>query len=110
MKWPSASSHWRIAPARIPSRREAAPLQVAARPTTTLRPAYGSSASYSAWARSPSPSAPHTSASNVMPIIQLASRGRPSTVTASNSLRASSVRPSSISISASAARQATSIG
>ena len=110
MKFPSASSHERMAAARMPSRREAAPLQVAARPTTTLRPAYGLSCSYSACARSPSPSAPQTSASSVTPISQLASRGSSSALTASNSARASSGRPSSISNSASAARHATSAG
>ena len=44
-KWVSASSQRRIAAARSPSSREADPLHVAARPTTTTRPAYGSSAS-----------------------------------------------------------------
>ena len=113
MKWPSASSHERIAAARMPSSRDAAPLQVAARPTTTLRPAYGSSSAYSASARAPSPSAPHTSASSVTPISQFASRGRsskPPAASVSNSARASSIRPSSTSSSASAARHATSAG
>ena len=92
MKCPSASSQERIAAARMPSSREAAPLHVAARPTTTLRPAYGSSSAYSGSARAPSPSAPHTSASSVTPISQLASRGRSSSRPgASNSARASSI-------------------
>ena len=110
MKWPSAHSHSRIAAARIPSRREAAPLHVAARPTTTLRPAYGSSSAYSAFGA-------RAVAERTADLGEQRHADQPVRVARelvggelSNSVRASSSRPSSTSSSASAARHACSIG
>ena len=100
-------------PPASPSSRDAEPLQVAARPTTTLRPAYGASSSYSSAARAASPSRPQTSASSVIAISHCASRGsvpKPACASASNSARASSSRPSSSCSSASEQRHAGTAG